>query len=291
MDKIISDDIILDAALAEVPAVSVLCDIDKYDLDYLITTCKNILGNHKNDEVNTQPIDSLDSQLAVGARRVLNYIKNTKHIDIDDPKYDSIVKNFGLFVPKSRDKVYKMMDSGGTFLIKFRKVGDGSIRHMACTRDWKKLAKEKVRGFIPPKGTSTRKVNPNQVVIWDLGKNGFRSFRIDTLISIDKISDNLVSYYNIYIDMTKDKFVDLLDSNIVKIKYRKLDGTRREMRCTRDISGLKDQSKNNMITVYDLDKRDYRNIIFENVLSIIQLSDDKNRKTGFLSRIRNLFRK
>jgi hypothetical protein len=282
--SIVSDDIILDAALSKEPMKFIATNIKNYDISHLISTCKDIKSSQ-------DPKDSLLNQLNKGADLLLAYFKQVG-IDVNDSKYnDVITKNFGLFVPKTRDKIYSMMDKGGTFLIKFKKVSDGSIRHMACTRDWDKLAKEKVRGFVPPKGTSTRKVDPNQVIIWDLGKNGFRSFKVNTLISIDRVSDKLVSYYNVYISMTKDEFVDLLERNVVKIKYKKLDNTKREMRCTRDISGFKDESKNNKITVYDLDKRDYRNIIFENVLSINEVSDDKSKKSGFLSRIRNLFRR
>ena len=71
----------------------------------------------------------------------------------------------------------------GTHTIFFKKVSDGSIRKMKCT-----LSKEEVNESDRAKiitDMKTKKVIP----IWDVEKNGWRSFRVDSLIRFEDDSD------------------------------------------------------------------------------------------------------
>jgi len=72
----------------------------------------------------------------------------------------------------------------GTHTLFFKKVSDGSIRKMKCT-----LSKEEVNESDRAKiitDMKTKKVIP----IWDVEKNAWRSFRIDSLIRFEDSSDD-----------------------------------------------------------------------------------------------------
>lgn len=60
--------------------------------------------------------------------------------------------------------------------IEFEKL-DGSLRRIYCTLQ---------ESFLPTKefGTGKRKVNDDILVVWDLEKNAWRSFRIASIKSI-----------------------------------------------------------------------------------------------------------
>lgn len=68
----------------------------------------------------------------------------------------------------------------GIITVKFTKV-NGDLRTMRCT-----LMSE----HLPPQGdieeASTRS-NPNTLAVWDLDNNGWRSFRIDSVTSVEVI--------------------------------------------------------------------------------------------------------
>lgn len=51
---------------------------------------------------------------------------------------------------------------------------DGTMRHMECTLD---------PAYFPEKNeeTRTRKENENVLSVWDVEKNGWRSFRMDSI--------------------------------------------------------------------------------------------------------------
>lgn len=69
----------------------------------------------------------------------------------------------------------------GVYVVKFRKV-DGSERVLKCTLD---------RSFLPPEPISEgtkRKVNVNVLSVWDIENAGWRSFKIDNIISVEKSS-------------------------------------------------------------------------------------------------------
>jgi len=119
-----------------------------------------------------------------------------KYIDEDDKvlwfdsedellKYVNRLNNFGSRIPKTKNAAVKLLESGGTYLIKFKKVSDGSIRLMLATRDWSKLEKAPETGYVPPTGGSGRVVNPFQVIVNDLAHKRYRTFRISNLFSLN----------------------------------------------------------------------------------------------------------
>lgn len=59
---------------------------------------------------------------------------------------------------------------------------DGSKREMRCT------LKEEV---LPPlKGTSNRKKSKEVLPVWDLENNGWRSFRLDSIITVKELKND-----------------------------------------------------------------------------------------------------
>lgn len=72
----------------------------------------------------------------------------------------------------------------GLYLIEFTKR-DGTLRRMLCTRIW---------GFIPesaqpdPQTYPVRKPNENTLPVWSLADNGWRSFRLDTIKSVNRVT-------------------------------------------------------------------------------------------------------
>ena len=78
----------------------------------------------------------------------------------------------------SKTNVMNMLHSG-IVNIKFTKT-DGSKRHMKCTL---------MDAFIKPHEKKTdrdKKINENIISVWDVDKEGWRSFRFDSIISINK---------------------------------------------------------------------------------------------------------
>lgn len=71
-----------------------------------------------------------------------------------------------------RDKIHPIV------LVEFIKA-DGTVRRMRCTTD---------KEFIPQKDeteekTKTRRRSEDVMVVWDLEKEGWRSFRFDSVLS------------------------------------------------------------------------------------------------------------
>ena len=62
---------------------------------------------------------------------------------------------------------------GGLVEVTFEKV-NGDIRKMLCT----------LQEGVIPKTTGKRKENKDVLAIWDLGKNAWRSFRLDSIKSV-----------------------------------------------------------------------------------------------------------
>jgi hypothetical protein len=56
---------------------------------------------------------------------MLNYINN-------------LYVNFSI-LPKTKKDEYKLLESGGTYFIKFRKLSTGKLRFMVATRDFNNL--------------------------------------------------------------------------------------------------------------------------------------------------------
>lgn len=79
-----------------------------------------------------------------------------------------------------RDEVVKMLKES-VCTVKFTKK-DGTERIMKAT-----LKNDVVEPLIEANGTSTssRKSNPNQVCVVDIEKNAWRSFNLDSIISIE----------------------------------------------------------------------------------------------------------
>lgn len=67
--------------------------------------------------------------------------------------------------------------------VTFTKV-DGTVREMWCTRD-PSLIPEQSQTQIPASATADRKVNESVLSVWDMEKEGWRSFRKDSIISFD----------------------------------------------------------------------------------------------------------
>jgi hypothetical protein len=70
--------------------------------------------------------------------------------------------------------------------VKFKKK-DGTEREMLCTLRHDALppiSKEKEKEA----NSKTKKENANALAVWDLEKNAFRSFRIDSILSFRQVS-------------------------------------------------------------------------------------------------------
>lgn len=92
----------------------------------------------------------------------------------------------------TRDEVIKALKSGVQEVI-FIKT-DGTTRNMKCT-----LCDEIIQPYVDEinkrneqlllegKEVKERKVNPNVVSVIDVESNGWRSFKLDTIISINEV--------------------------------------------------------------------------------------------------------
>ena len=70
-------------------------------------------------------------------------------------------------------------------VVTFNKIGDGEKRVMLCTLDEKWIKRPKKPEV--PKGTIVRKApkeNPEVLRIWDMDKNAWRSFNVNTVTGI-----------------------------------------------------------------------------------------------------------
>jgi WYL_2, Sm-like SH3 beta-barrel fold len=67
----------------------------------------------------------------------------------------------------------------GPCLVTFIKV-DGDKRIMKCTLNEKYIPQAE-----PKKTDRVKKENPDVLAVWDLEKEGWRSFRLDTIIEIE----------------------------------------------------------------------------------------------------------
>lgn len=79
-----------------------------------------------------------------------------------------------------RELIDNMLATKKIVAVKFKKV-DGTIRQMNCTKD---------SDIIPTKeetsNVTSRKSNPNVCCVWDVDAKGWRSFRYDSVISVDE---------------------------------------------------------------------------------------------------------
>lgn len=72
----------------------------------------------------------------------------------------------------------RLKHSDAPVFVKFTKI-DGTVREMLCTLDGTKIP-----AGAHPKGNSTAKVNTDTLRVYDLGTNGWRSFRMDSILEV-----------------------------------------------------------------------------------------------------------
>ena len=58
--------------------------------------------------------------------------------------------------------------------------GEGDIRNMLCT----------LQEGVIPKTTGKKKENKDVLAVWDLGKNAWRSFRLDSIKSVELVTEH-----------------------------------------------------------------------------------------------------
>jgi len=69
------------------------------------------------------------------------------------------------------------------------KKKNGDVRVMDCTL---------LEKYLPPQQdieVTTTADNPNVLAVWDVGVSGWRSFRIDSIISITKSPKSMLRFY------------------------------------------------------------------------------------------------
>jgi uncharacterized protein (DUF736 family) len=71
--------------------------------------------------------------------------------------------------------------------IKFKKI-DGSDRTMICSLKKSLLPESETDSTANP-SKRVKKENPNAIAVWDLEKDAFRSFRVDSVIDYQIISE------------------------------------------------------------------------------------------------------
>ena len=67
------------------------------------------------------------------------------------------------------------------------KKRDDSIRKMTCTANWNWLNRDDVAnyvGFCPPSGKNKKEWKPGQICVFDLDREDWRSFYVDTVRDI-----------------------------------------------------------------------------------------------------------
>ena len=73
-------------------------------------------------------------------------------------------------------------------IVTFRKRTTGEIRAMPCTKNLKYVPAE-----LLPKGTE-RQTNPNIVKVYSLDRNSWRSFHMQDVIDIKKVTEDGEAY-------------------------------------------------------------------------------------------------
>tara|TARA_Y100001949_G_scaffold91778_1_gene77636 strand:- start:28 stop:276 length:249 start_codon:yes stop_codon:yes gene_type:complete len=68
---------------------------------------------------------------------------------------------------------------GGNVQVTFKKI-DGDIRKMLCT----------LQEDVIPKTTGKKKENKDVLAVWDLGKNAWRSFRLDSIKKVELVTEH-----------------------------------------------------------------------------------------------------
>jgi len=71
--------------------------------------------------------------------------------------------------------------------VHFNKVGDGAIRNMHCTLRPDLLPQNTDVNFLEEQ--HSKEENKDVIVVWDLQKNGWRSFRVDSVVYFNAIDN------------------------------------------------------------------------------------------------------
>jgi hypothetical protein len=123
---------------------------------------------------------------------------------------------------------------------------------------------------------SSRKIPEHQIIYWDVKKGVWRSFISSNLISMRLIEVSDLSV-NRNIGIPQDILESMLNEGYYEIIFIKRDGSLREMICTRIPKYFyyeDDHKYSHLISVYDLQKRDIRNIRYDSILSVKELKDE-----------------
>lgn len=80
-----------------------------------------------------------------------------------------------------REEVKDLLQNG-IYHVQFEKV-DGSVRDMHCTLDKKLLPEHEKK----EDDKSHRKINENVLPVWDVENQGWRSFRIDSIVFVKEV--------------------------------------------------------------------------------------------------------
>lgn len=72
----------------------------------------------------------------------------------------------------------------GVFVVSFTKK-NGEIRDMTCTLNQQYMPEQEQ----PKEGASPRKENPDVLPVWDVEKDAWRSFRLDSVIEVREMAE------------------------------------------------------------------------------------------------------
>lgn len=81
----------------------------------------------------------------------------------------------------TKDKLKELLQEGPVTVTFLKK--DGTERTMRCTTNVKDFLPSP--NVVPDAPKTPRKVNPNQVRVWDLDKEAWRSFNYESVTSVD----------------------------------------------------------------------------------------------------------
>jgi len=173
-------------------------------------------------------------------------------------------------IDKQSITTIKSLLSKGTWVIRF-KLLSGEIYELVGTRDWNSVLDNNLSSETNKK---SRAVPENQIIIYDLINDTFKSFIYENLISIKKISDQIIKDTNPKIMINKNLLINKLHKGLWDIKFVKRDGSNRNMIGTLDPNIYKKDSEytepevNNylhLIQLWDIENHGWRNIRFNSI--------------------------
>lgn len=186
---------------------------------------------------------------------------------ISEDTSDALLKKNSVDPDKVRDRL-----SHGVYKIKYHRI-DGKLISTYGTRDFKVIPK-----FEDREGNkiSSKRIPPiNQIIYWDMKSSGWRSFRSELLISMTKVDISMVNI-NENIGIPQSVLNKILETCICRVEFIKRNGELRNMICTkipklmRNYDGIQYP---HLLSVYDLDKNDYRNIRYDSILKFEEIKN------------------